>query len=197
MEINNFLREAIGENEKGKTKVMVTAVTAMMNPETGAVRTLLSRTMEQPIFNITKRGRFIDIYLEFRSDLDIELRMLQKILLKYENTINETDEKAIEIPVCNISIAPHVYEGKFYLACINPITWSLQPKVDGGKNVVIRVVYEEEAIGLYETSDDEMKQGEVEANREFENEMAYYDNLEKKLDEQENAQFDYEENMNY
>ena len=201
MDINVFLKESCGPDERNQSKVLLTAIITTINQDNQPrPRPLLSRTMDQPVFDVSRRGNFIDVYLEFKSDLDIEFRMLQKIFLKYEEKIrefgsNEKEEKYDEVPLHSLTIAPKKYRGKYYLSCINPITWSLQPKTDGGKNLVLRAVYEPENIILLENSDEDIALGYSEAEREFEQEIAQY-NMDKKMIEEANSeQFDYEENM--
>lgn len=203
MDINMFLNESCGSDNNNKSKTLLTASLTLVNREGNTpTRPLLSRTMDHPIFNISRRENFIDVYFEFKSELDIEYRMLQKIFLKYDEKIKELglieDEDNIDnVPLHSLTIAPKKYRGKYYLLCVNPITWSLQPKIDGGKNLILRAIYEPDNVVLLENTEEDMILGYSEAEREYEQNLAQYSHDKKKIDEANSEQYNYEDNIKF
>ncbi len=166
MEINSFIRDCIGYDDQGKPVVLVDAALMLYDAKKDRLRDVIVRTMETPSFNLVKKGDFAEISIIFKTDKEIDMRVLEKILIDTEKYIVPDDDNA-PFPLCDITIIPKKYMGKFFLQCRNPLTWGLQPHPQTNMLSVIKLLYPLEAITLLEAPEEEYVEIEKEVDAEL------------------------------
>lgn len=170
--VNKVLNSTVGRNNDGTPKSAITLTCLKYNLDTDFSRENGSISVQNPEIKIQARDPYTQIDLIFNSDFDDDLRTIWSLLEKYGQEINDYDISDEEFPLLSLIIAPLSERGKYYINATNPIIWVLQPVRPGGKNNIIRLLFEEDGFGIYETDEVDIDKEKAiieqeEASRQF------------------------------
>lgn len=194
MEINSFVLDCIGLDEENKPKCIIDVSLMLYNPIKNNTRMIMQRTTTEAEFFLFKKDNFVEIYLDFKTD-NIEFKNAQNVLMKLEKILREEEKEEInhDILLCDITVCPQKYNGKYALTCRNHLTWGIQPNFTNNKLSCIKALYFDENIFLTELTDEEYskieKNYEDSLRIEYENRLAQEQKLKEKMNEEENEKF--------
>ena len=186
--LNEIINESCGKNAQDKPKSALTFDCSMWpvnanelsQPEPRMVGT---RSAYKPVIEIEKHGEFIQVDLIFQSYLDADLKIIWNLFEKYGDLLNEISDESTEVPAATLTITPVIYDGKYYILCISPLFWTLQPEKPGGQANVIRILFHEDDFGVFESEGVDIDAIDREIERDVANEEATYAHIAAKENE--------------
>lgn len=167
MNVNEIITSIKGFDSKGLANCSVSSTCELWNANTQAVKEVQSYAMRKPSVEIQRRGDYVQIDFEFISSLDSELKILWGALEEYGRLMSEVTESSIELPNYSIAILPHSGDENYYLMAVNPIFWTVQPKVPGMQTNIIRTVFNTFNFFVMEADALDFNEAEAEAKREI------------------------------
>ena len=118
-------------------------------------------SFDKPILNVFKHAGYVNVYLDFGSIDDIDLRMVWGMLSDYsraEQSVSylpeelesgkyidmDGEERLVYFPVIDLVISPIGRESEYQLHGYNPIFFTLGPKDLRGEACVLQLTFNEE-----------------------------------------------------
>ena len=121
--------------------------------------------IEKPIIYISKRGGYANVFLDFRSRNDMDLRVLWDLLQDYirpENSVSylpeelasgayETPEgmKPVYFPVLELALSPIGKESEYIIIGYNPAFFTLAPIEPRSEPCVVQFTFDEENFFVF------------------------------------------------
>lgn len=116
--------------------------------ELGVAATLDAKIKFHTMFDKTM------IDLNFRSDIDVDLKKMWNMLNEYLDILNEASEDIIsQIPVLTLTFLPENMAAQIYCICTNPILWTLTAEDVGKPTSTLRFIFDEEQVNFYHSED--------------------------------------------
>lgn len=154
-----------GTNPAGRPKAHV-LLNYYLQYSDGSTKEIHMLTMDKPIVNIFKHAGFVNVYLDFGSRADMDLRMMWDTLSEYSSPSNsvsylpeeleagyyETPEgpQMVFFPVLDLAISPIGKEDSFMIHGYNPAFFTLAPNSPNGDACVIQFTFMEETFTVVE-----------------------------------------------
>lgn len=186
MDINNFVMQCIGVDEEKKPNSLIDMSIMKYNIDTGHSYIEANKNTNKAQFYLFCKGEFIEIGIEFESDMDVDFKTFKNTLMNLDKMLNEpisNEKNKNEQILFDVTICPHVYNGQHTLVCRNHLTWGIQPNLKNGKLSCIKLLYYADNIFLSSISDEEFEKLE----KEHENELkAQIKQIDEQILEQEN-----------
>ena len=130
----------------------------------GSTKEIQMLTMDKPIVNIFKHAGFVNVFLDFGSRMDMDLRMMWDTLTEYSRPTNsvsylpeeleagyyETPEgpQMVYFPVLDLALSPIGKEDAFMVHSYNPAFFTLAPNAPDGDACVIQFTFLEETFAV-------------------------------------------------
>lgn len=186
--LNEIVNASCGINAQNKPKAAFALECSMWPVDVDensnvTPRNIATRSSYKPIIEIEKHNEFIQIDLIFQSCLDGDLKLIWNLLEKYGDLLNEVSDESVEVPTLISTITPVIYDGQYYIMCMSPLFWTLQPQKPGGQSNVIRLLFLEEDLNVFETDEINIDDIDNEIERDTINKEATYAHMAAKENE--------------
>ena len=122
---------------------------------------LASAETDVPVLDIKRYGDGVRVDMDYPSSLDPGLREMYNIFEMFAEKADELIENENEDAVLIVTIVPKAFDGRYYVAGLNPKFWCLQSTNTGGTANVIRAVFDAEAFLFYENENAETDAAEI------------------------------------
>lgn len=122
-------------------------------------------TIEKPIISVFKRAGYANVYLDFGSRYDRDLRVLWDLLTEYckpENSVSYLPEeleageydtpagkKPVYFPVLELALSPIGKEAEYMFIGYNPAFFTLQPSNPTSEPCVVQFTFDEENFFVF------------------------------------------------
>lgn len=150
----------VGPNGRPKAHVLLRQY---LQYSDGSTQDISTYSTDKPVLSFFKRAGFINFYLDFGSNRDMDLRMIWDALEDFgrpENSVSYLDEeiesgeyntptgpKMVYFPTLDLAICPIGREDEFMIHCYNPALWALSPNDPQGTNpCVLRMCFWEGSV---------------------------------------------------
>lgn len=157
MFIDDIINSINGRDEDRLPKCAVSLDKYVFDAETKKPVSQITRALANVEINITRipsgTHYFVQVDFTFLSAKGFEINTLWEFLQEYGKVISLVDDETKEIPQLFVTLIPLSYEGRYYFLCSLPIFWSLMALKPGETANTIRVLFDSETVGLYETND--------------------------------------------
>ena len=181
--VADIIREACGKNDDKQPKSITSLGFGNFDEENNDVKDLSTSVFENPTVVIENHSPIVQVDLIFPSAIDMELKCMWSLLEKYGSNTDEYERgERKDSPICIFSFSPIKYNGKYFININEPIMWVNQPEFVGNpQNNVIRFFAYEDAVTVAENDDVNLREIELQAQREAERqeEMNYQAELRK------------------
>lgn len=130
----------------------------------GTIKDIQIMSIDKPIVNIFKHSGFVNVYLDFGSRFDHDLKVMYDLLTEYKKPSNsvsylpeelesgyyETPEgpKMVYFPVLNLALSPIGKEDVYMIHGYNPAFFTLAPSQIHGDVCVIQFTFMEETFSV-------------------------------------------------
>lgn len=151
----------------------------------GTTNDIQSLLMDKPFVYVSVEAGYANVYLDFGSSNDADLRMMLKILKDYSSPSNSVSflpeelesgsyetkngPKMVYFPVLDLVLNPIGHEDSFAIRAYNPAFFSLKPNSFNGATSVLHFCFQEETFAV--VKDLEVDKGQIYA--EIMEERAY------------------------
>ena len=121
-------------------------------------------TIDKPIINIFKHAGFVNVFLDFGSRDDMDLRVIWDVLMEYSRPANsvsylpeelesgfyntEDGPKMVYFPVLSLALSPIGREDSYMVHGYNPILFSLAANDPRGEACVLQFAFPEETFSV-------------------------------------------------
>lgn len=135
----------------------------------GTTKDIQMLSMDKPIVNIFKHAGFVNVYLDFGSRTDMDLRVMWDLLCEYRRPANsvsylpeelesgfyETPDgpKMVYFPVLDLALSPIGQESSFMIHGYNPAFFTLAPNSTTGEACVIQFTFLEDTFTIVDELD--------------------------------------------
>lgn len=164
IELIDIINEStgVGENKEPKSGL---SVSEQFLDATDELKTLKEHVFTNSVLNVILNGDYIVFDLMFPPTARAEQRVLWNYLERFGENQNKCYGKE-DSPVLSFTVLPLKFSGKYFYTLINPIYWSLQPSAPGGDNDTIRLLFEDEALNIFESEGIDEKEIDFELEKE-------------------------------
>lgn len=128
----------------------------------GSTKEIQMLSMDKPIVSIFKHAGFVNVYLDFGSRTDMDLRVMWELLSEYKRPANsvsylpeelesgfyETPEgpKMVYFPVLDLVLSPIGQEDSFMIHGYNPAFFTLAPNNTFSEACVVQFTFQEDTF---------------------------------------------------
>lgn len=181
--IKNVIKECIGVDEEKMPRASVAASVEMVNTDCETSKSLATYSSYKAVVDIKSRTKYVEISLTYPAEYHTDMKTLLAHLKNYALLADEREDFAVEMPVFTLLLLPLGGLGSYYIACVNPIMWNIQPSAQGKGFDKLSILFEAENLSFYQTDEMDANQEAAAAMREFEEEVASRE----KIDQREEA----------
>lgn len=187
MDINEILEEAVGANNEGEPKSIVSISHKFYNSLTETLVTKNEYSLQKPIVDVVQTGDITQIQLSFDIFSENDLRIMWNIIQK----CNEDMEKNADTATANeyhliiVTIVPQKFGGREFIVASAPLFVALQADNPGEKATTLNMVFQNDDVEFFET--DEINEAQIasEVAREIAEQERIEELAEKKRQERE------------
>lgn len=167
MQVKEIIEMINGKDKNGKAKSAITLESFFVHLDK-TTKSTGSISCHRPIVTIKRRGKYIQVDLEFLSMLDNDLKMMWGLLENHGKKVEEITKESVEIPIIALTLVPLETDCRYYAVATNPVFWALQPVKPGYEAKVLCLLFEDVNVQFYETEGLDMEMIDEEVEREEE-----------------------------
>lgn len=171
IELIDIINEMKGKNEKGESKVAVSVDEKTLDAA-NAIKYGHEYIFNTPFVDILSNGNFIIVDIVFPREGAAELRTAWNYLERFGKMTHENVDGA-SIQLVEFTLIPLRYSGRYFCSLVNPVFWALQPSGFGKPVDSIRMLFEKEAVNIFEATPVDEKAMDREIAHELSEEQAH------------------------
>lgn len=156
----DFMQDISGTNAAGHTKAIVNLRWYEKNSD-GTETQIREVQMQKPIVYIMKRAGYVNLFLDFKRRIDVDLKNCWDLISAYFNPVNSvsytedelesgvfnngagTMDRLVYFPLLEVRLSPIGRELEYIITGLNPASCSLAARDPSGEPCVLQMVFEE------------------------------------------------------
>lgn len=166
--IKEIIEASSGKDESGFNKSAIGLFHELVDANGEVTKTVKEVDCDTAVLNVHKNYRRVFVDITFSSKVDVDLSLMNDLLrtaFDASNTISDTGE---EFTLVTLSIIPHIYGGRYYMLCTDPLFWALTSNNPRGDLDTLRLVFDEDDFYVLAADDAALSEIATEVEAEFE-----------------------------
>ena len=165
--IKDIIEAASGKDENGFNKSAIGLFHDVVDADGHVTETIQEVDCDTAVVNIHKNYRRVFVDITFSTKQDVDLSMMNDLLRKAFASANSISDDGNSFTLITLSIIPHVYAGRYYMLCTDPLFWALTALSPTSELNTLRLVFDEDDFYILAADDEALAEMAVEIQNEI------------------------------